>query len=83
MKKNWNNVKYLIKKSKKFKESNLLKLNCNKAKKHLGWENILKFDENIKLTAEWYQFFYSNKNKIKDLSLMQIENYKKKFMKNI
>jgi CDP-glucose 4,6-dehydratase len=82
MRKDWKNVKYSIKKSKKFKESNLLKLNCNKAKKYLGWENILKFNENIKLTAEWYQFFYSKKNKIRELSLKQIESYKNKFIKN-
>ena len=33
MNKYWNNVQYEIKKSKKFHESKLLKLNCNKAKK--------------------------------------------------
>ncbi len=84
MKKYWNDIKYKIKKSKKFKESKLLKLNCRKAKKLLGWENILNFDENIKLTAEWYQLFYSKKRvNIKDLSLKQIEEYKKNFFKKI
>lgn len=83
MQKNWKNVRYSIKKSKKFKESNLLKLNCNKAKKYLGWKNILKFNDNIKLTAEWYQSFYSEKGRIRELSLRQIEDYKNKFIKNI
>ena len=69
--------KISIKKSKRFKESNLLKLNCDKAKKYLGWKNILKFNENIKLTAEWYQSFYSEKSRIRELSLRQIEDYKK------
>ena len=83
MKKYWKNVKFSVKRSKKFKESNLLKLNSNKAKKYLGWKNILRFDENIKLTAEWYQFFYSKKNRIRELSLRQIEIYKNKFNKKI
>ena len=43
----------------------------------------LKFNENIKLTAEWYQSFYSEKSRIRELSLRQIEDYKKKFIKNI
>ena len=77
MKKYWSNVDYVIKKSKKFHESNLLKLNCNKAKLYLGWNSFLTFDQNIKLTSEWYQSFYSNKKKIRNISIYQIEKYKK------
>jgi CDP-glucose 4,6-dehydratase len=83
MKKHWKNVRYSIKKSKKFHESNLLKLNCKKAQKYLGWGNILTFNENIRLTAEWYQNFYSDHKKIKNLSINQIKDYKKKFINNI
>ena len=47
---------------KKFKESNLLKLNCNKAKKKLmNWKSILSFDENIKMTIDWYKAYYTYK----------------------
>ena len=47
----------------------------------MGWKNILKFNENIKLTAEWYQSFYSEKSRIRELSLRQIEDYKKNLLK--
>ena len=83
MKKYWTNVNYVIKKSEKFYESKLLKLNCNKAKKYLGWKNHLSFEQNIQLTSEWYQNFYKNKKKIRSISINQIENYKKKLLKRI
>ena len=83
MNKYWNNVQYEIKKSKKFHESKLLKLNCNKAKKLLGWKSVLNFKENIKLTAEWYQSFYRNADKTYSLSIKQIKSYQKKFIKNL
>ena len=82
MNKYWNNVQYEIKKSKKFHESKLLKLNCNKAKK-LWVEKVLNFKENIKLTAEWYQSFYRNADKTYSLSIKQIKSYQKKFIKNL
>ena len=83
MKKYWTNVNYVIKKSEKFYESKLLKLNCNKARKYLGWKNHLSFEQNIQLTSEWYQNFYKNKKKIRSISINQIENYKKKLLKRI
>ena len=59
---------------KKFKESNLLKLNCNKAKKFMNWESILSFDENINMTIDWYRAYYKNKDskKMKIFSQNQI-----------
>ena len=83
MKKYWHNVNYSIKNNKKFKESKLLKLNSNKAKKYLNWKNILKFEEKVKLTTDWYRMYYYKKKEIKKLSLKQIQNYKNKFIKNI
>jgi CDP-glucose 4,6-dehydratase len=35
-------------------EAGLLKLCCDKAKKRLGWNATLNFEETAKLTAEWY-----------------------------
>ena len=36
------------------KEAGLLKLNCDKAWHRLSWEPTLKFEESIRMTAEWY-----------------------------
>ena len=79
MKKNWNLVSWKIKKEKNNKkESKLLKLNSNKSKHLLYWEPILKFNESVKLTADWYKLYYSKKTKVFDISKQQILNYDKK-----
>ena len=41
----WKNAKWKIVKDKRFKESKLLKLNCNKAKKILNWKSSLSFKD--------------------------------------
>ena len=43
----WKAVSWkIVKKSKKsFSESNLLKLNCNKALQDLNWQSLLNFEE--------------------------------------
>jgi len=46
-------------------ESNLLKLNCDKAKILLDWQSIWNFDTTIKHTIEWYKNFYDKKDMIK------------------
>ena len=66
-----------------FKESNLLKLNCLKAKKKLGWSSILTFKESLSMTVKWYSEFYYNKKKIEELTREQIEYYKKIFYSKI
>ena len=50
-----------------------LSLNINKAKKVLGWEPVLSFDETIEFTTEWY-IEYKNKN-IYSLCSQQIAKY--------
>ena len=60
---------------KKFKESNLLKLNCNKAKKLMNWKSILSFDENIKMTIDWYKAYYTYKNSKKNENTFTKSNY--------
>ena len=68
----------MIKKNKKsFYESNLLKLNCNKAKIKLKWKCILTFDETINMVANWYKSYYSKPKKIQKVSLNQISEYEK------
>ena len=62
--KNWptkTKINYLKKTN--FKESNLLKLNCFKAKKKLGWSSILTFKKSLLMTVKWYSEFYYNKKK--------------------
>ena len=46
-------------------ESNLLKLNCDKAKIFLDWQSIWDFDATVKHTSEWYKNFYNQNDMIK------------------
>ncbi len=77
----WKNAKWKIVKDKKFKESKLLKLNCNKAKKKLNWKSTLSFKETIFYTADWYKNYYAGNKKIADVSLRQIIDFSKKHKK--
>lgn len=57
-------------------ESALLKLNCDKARRHLGWTPTLRFEETIRMTVEWYKTFYrSDVQSMRDLSEAQIDRY--------
>lgn len=49
------------------KESNLLKLSCEKAYQQLGWSATLSFDQTAQMTADWYRAFYN-----KDISMSKI-----------
>lgn len=40
-------------------ESNLLKLNCDKAHAYLNWHSALTIDECLQMTADWYIEFYT------------------------
>ena len=79
MKKNWKHIKWkYLKGDKVFKESSLLRLNCDKAHSVLDWKPTFNFSETIKLTSEWYQTFYDNKfdnKKLKELTFLQIQKY--------
>ena len=55
-------------------ESNLLKLNCDKAKMYLSWEAVWDFATTVKHTSSWYKSFYEN-DKFQDLSVLQIQLY--------
>ena len=78
IKKNWEGVNWKIKKDTTLtnKESNLLKLNSNKAKKILKWYPVLNFEKSVKFTANWYkQYNYSRKANTKILSKENIIAY--------
>ena len=56
-------------------ESDLLKLNCDKALQYLQWQAVLPFQETVRLTAEWYRSYYENPSRIRDVTLSQIREY--------
>jgi hypothetical protein len=60
MKYYWKDVSWIFYKNsnKYFKESELLKLNSQKAKNKLKWKSVLTFKENIFLVSNWYKNFY-------------------------
>ena len=77
MSKQWKNVswKALPTSKKIFYESELLRLNCEKAEKVLKWKSILKFEETIKMVTTWYRGYYSNPNSVNYITKKQIETY--------
>ena len=73
IKKYWPNAKWKIKKNKKnFFENSLLNLNSNKAKSLLKWEAKISFENNIKLTTEWYKEFSKKTVDMEKFTLNQI-----------
>lgn len=57
-------------------ESTLLKLNCDKALQILNWASVLDFPATIRMTGEWYQAFYGQKNpSVLETTSRQIEEY--------
>jgi len=66
--------KYQIQKNKEdqdLHETNLLILNCLKSKKNLQWDPILKIDDAIKFTCDWY----AEEEPDYDFDVNQINNY--------
>ena len=78
-KQKWKNATWEIKSKKEFQEANLLKLNCEKAKKKLNYKSVLSFKETVSITAEWYKEFYKKKLKKYHFSIDQIKKYEKNF----
>ena len=79
MKKYWKKISWKVinKNRKGFYESNLLKLNCNKAKIKLKWKCVLSFKETINMVADWYKNYYSKPRNIYEISFNQIKQYEK------
>jgi len=73
----WKDVSWerLSKSKRKYYESGLLRLNCNKARKFLKWNTVLNFDELMKMVADWYHGYYLNKKEANQLTLNQIKKY--------
>ena len=66
--------KKIIFKKGNFKETNLLKLNSNKALKKLKWKNTWNMRSSIVKTAEWYSS-YLKKEDLKKMTSKQIKEY--------
>ena len=81
----WKNISWKVmpKFRKKFYESELLRLNCNKAKKILKWKNILKFSETVEMVASWYRSYYNNPKNIDKITRKQIIDYEKLLKKRL
>ena len=81
----WKNISWKVtpKSRKKFYESELLRLNCNKAKKILKWKNILKFNETVEMAASWYRSYYENPKDINKITKKQIREYEKLLKKRL
>jgi len=56
-------------------EANLLKLCCDKALHFLGWHAVLRFNETVEFTVDWYQTYYGREQDMFKFSLAQIERY--------
>jgi CDP-glucose 4,6-dehydratase len=57
------------------KESNLLKLSCDKANIILKWYPNLDFKTTIEFTTSWYSEYYHQKPSVFDLTMRQINEY--------
>lgn len=63
-----------IKKNKKYKETKVLKLSSLKAAKKLKWKNLIKINQAIKLTVDWYNDFLRTKSGNK-VTLNQLRSF--------
>ena len=78
MSKYWNQVKWddQSQKNSDLYEAGLLKLNCDKALFDLNWLPVLKFEETVQMTVEWYKNYYDESSKsMQDFSVEQITEY--------
>ena len=60
------------------KESNLLKLSCDKANILLEWFPTLNFNETIKYTSEWYINYINKHIDVNTFTNQQIDEFEKK-----
>jgi CDP-glucose 4,6-dehydratase len=57
-------------------EAHYLKLDCSKARTHLKWTPVLRIDEAIKWTCEWYRLCRDGGGKaMKEFTVKQINEY--------
>ncbi len=77
-------IRYRIGKA-KLHEDKLLLLNSDKSRKRLKWKPLLDFETSVKMTVDWYAYFYNNtrdKKPISRYSLLQLNNFRNNLRKN-
>ena len=78
MSKHWSKVQWEedAKEVPNLKETILLQLDCEKAKKKLKWRSKWNFEKTVKETINWYKEYYeTNTTNLKKLSIDQINDY--------
>ena len=60
-------------------ESELLQLNCEKARQYLNWSATLSFEETVQMTTDWYKKYYESHLDICKVTLEQIKIYETLF----
>ncbi|MDC0229395.1 CDP-glucose 4,6-dehydratase [Deltaproteobacteria bacterium] len=78
MKTNWKNVRWndISHNQKHLHETELLKINCDKALSDLEWLSTLQFDETVRMTVEWYKRYYQGgDSSMYKFTNTQIEEY--------
>ncbi len=78
MSQNLDNFSFKVKKDSSLKEAKLLQLNCDKATNVLKWQPVLDFNDTVDFTTDWYREYYNKSSKMRDFSILQIEDYYKK-----
>ena len=56
-------------------EAQFLRLNCDKARRQLGWHPILTIGQTVDWTIEWYRRFYEDRGSATSNTKKQIEDY--------
>ncbi len=71
----WDKVKWEVDEKSEIYESQLLRLNCDKAFNYIKWMPVMSFKETIKYTSEWYQKFYNDPKNMQEFSINQIKEF--------
>ena len=76
MKKHWPSARWEdVGSQEDHSESQLLKLNCDKALQRLGWFPVLDFEESVRMTTQWYHRYHDEPASIESFTQEQIEYY--------
>jgi CDP-glucose 4,6-dehydratase len=63
-----------------FSEAHFLQLDSGKARKLLGWQPSLTFEDSARMTTQWYRAYYEEKNSAQKVTQEQIFNYRQRLM---
>lgn len=76
--KHFKKIKVSNLKGQKFKETKYLKLNTNKTKKKLNYQNTLTITDVVKFTTTWYINYFTKKLNVSKFTNNQINDYLKR-----